>query len=374
MQAALLSTSRSPAGTRSPSAVGRGAAGTLLVVLATVACWWLMGQQTQRSWQPLSHVHVIAGESHYRVPVARMSSLRDYSQAFIEHSAAQHSAMLEPHLESQLDVMFRRVESRLPLFLDWYHSLAGEYSRIGMSVGTMLGLAEGEYVADRAATILFAEAGWDDGIARLRSQLGSHLSREEQASRASWLAGLMQRLAPYKVPAPLPSSAGEVTATGPRLSLDSLRRSLQTSELLTLEERLAFSTGGALAGVTVWRASRAGAAVAARGAGRGVGRAGSAAAGGALGCAPGGPWALACALAAGTVAWVAVDWALLRTEEALRREELEASLRQGLGDFRLQLQLRIMAAVEADIRRDREQWQATIDREFLPLQGAVPQL
>lgn len=372
MQAALLSTSRSPAGTRSRPAAGRGVAGTLLLVLAAVACWWLMGQQTQRPWQPLSHVHVIAGQSHYRVPVEQMSSLRDYSQAFIEHSAAQRSAMLEPHLQSQLDAMFGRVESRLPVFLDWYYSLAGEYSRIGMSVGSMLGLAEGGYVADRAAVILFEEAGWDDGIARLRGQLGNRLSHEEQASRTRWLAGLMQRLAPYKVPAPLPSATGEVTATAPRLSLDSLQRSLQTSELLTLEERLALSTGGALAGVTVWRASRAGAAVAARGAGRGIGRAGSAAAGGALGCAPGGPWALACALAAGTVAWVAVDWTLLRAEEALRREELEASLLQGLGDFRQQLQLRIMAAMEADIRHGREQWQATIDREFLPLQGAVP--
>ncbi|QIB65379.1 hypothetical protein [Kineobactrum salinum] len=369
MQTALPNTSHNPAIARSRSAAGPGLAGALLVVLTVAACWWLMGEETQRHWEPPSHVYLSAGERHYRVPVARMSSLHDYSQAFIEHSAAQRSAALEPQLERQLDAMFRRVESRLPEFLDWYYSLAGEYSRIGMSAGSVLGVAEGNYVADRAATMLFAQAGWDEGIAQLREKLGSHLSHEEQASRASWLAGLMQQLAPYRVPAPLPSSAGDAPAAGPRLSLDSLQRSLQTSELLAFEERLALSTGGALAGVTVWRASRAGAAVAARGAGRGVGRAGSAAAGAALGCAPGGPWALACALAAGTVAWVAVDWALLRTEEALRRDALEASLRQSLGDFRQQLQLRVMAAVEADIRREHAQWQDTIDREFLPLQG-----
>jgi hypothetical protein len=104
----------------------------------------------------------------------------------------------------------------------------------------------------------------------------------------------------------------------------------------------------------------------ARAAGRGAARAGSAAAGGATVCAPGGPLALGCALIAGTAAWVATDWALLRIDEAMHRESMLEALEESLDRTRADLQRDLAAAYDAVIVSHYLGVQQDIRNSFVP--------
>ncbi|MFU8817251.1 MAG: hypothetical protein ACNA7W_18030 [Pseudomonadales bacterium] len=236
-------------------------------------------------------------------------------------------------------------------------------------------LADDGFVARRASSVLFPEALWDADLSALEQATAARLAAHHQQVRASWLADLTARLAPQRVPAPVMGGAAEAAEP---LRLDALVHQLLEREQAALATRVSLSTaaaGGVAAGPALWRAASGRVAAAggrpalARAAGRGAARAGSAAAGGAVVCAPGGPAALGCALLAGATAWLAADWALLRLDEAINREQLLAALEASLEQLRMDMERDLLAAYDAMIARQYQTVQDDIQYGFVPMRA-----
>ena len=344
----------------------------LLWLAATVALLALVAGQPQRSWSPSPQAEVVLAGEHYRLDAAQVEWLRAFSR--LHFSEGRHAArsLLEAELADGLDEVFAAVRARLPEFADWYYSLGGEYSRLGMAALAQLDLADGNFIADKAAAMLFPTAEWEAALASLDGRMLATLQAHRHRVRADWVAQLGDRLAPHRVPAPL-----EVAGGGERLEplpLDGLiaRRLDEEQRAFAGRIRMSSVAGGAVAGAVLWRqaaaraATATGRAVVARGAGRTATRAGVATTGGLAVCAAAGPAAAGCALLAGAVAWVATDWALLRVDELRNRDELLAALDAGLGQLRAQMQHDVLAAYDAVSEEQDASAATAIDRGFRP--------
>lgn len=348
----------------SPSRPGFNALLTVLLLAAGGLLFWQMGTQTQRAWHDQDTVEVSLGGEYYRLSSRQLAWLEDFSVAHFSGDALEARRIVETQIDAQLDSTFREVTARLPLFADWYYSLGGEYSRLSMAVLSSMDLADGDFVARRAAEILFPDQVWTATLSQLDANAAGMLEAQQASSREGWLLELQTRLATRKVPPPIPGLTDTASTSG-TLVLDSLALQLQTLDRQAVfETRTTLSTIGAVgvAGPALWRAVAARNAVnaaraaavggvasgAARGAARGASRAGSAAAGAAV-CLPGGPIALACAAVAGAATWLATDWLLLRVDEALNREEMLASLVLGLADLRAGLEQELLRAYDERI-------------------------
>lgn len=351
--------------------------GIRLVLLACVLSgfWWLAGAETQRAWEPRDQVRLTLGERYFRVPRSELGDMRADSEFWFREQGSVGRAVLDERMGRHLDRLFLRVEDRIPAFLDWYYSLGGEYSRLGMSALKAMGLADRDYVREQASERLFEAVGWEQSLARLDRDLTRGLVRHDRRTREGWMVRMVSQLSEHEVPPPIESESPRSYRVADTVSLDGLNRSLEADSLMSLDDRALLSAGGGtLAGFAVWRGAFRGAAAvggrraAAKGAGRVISRAGSGAAGGAVVCAPGGPVALGCALVAGTAAMLTIDWALLSIEEAVSREAMEARLEDGLDGFRENLERDLEGRIGNRFEALQQARQDRIRGVFLPLE------
>jgi hypothetical protein len=342
----------------------------LLWLVATVALAALVAGQPQRDWSPPPQADVVLGGEHYRLDATQLDWLQGFTRLHFSEGREAARALLEAELGSGLDEIFAGVRTRLPAFADWYYSLGGEYSRLGMAALAQLNLADGEFIAGKATTMLFPAEEWEQALARLDRRMLATLQDHRQRLRARWLAELGDRLAPYRVPAPL----GAAARSEP-LPLDGALGHWIADEQRALAGRIRMSTvagGSAAVGTVLWRraaaraASASGRVIAVRGASRTAARIGASATGGLAVCAATGPAAAGCALLAGAAAWVATDWALLKVDEVQHRGDLLAALSAGLEQLQAQMFDDVLAAYEAATRGQDDRAATVIAREFRP--------
>ena len=347
----------------------------LCLVLMIVGFWGLTGLEAQRQWQPRDQIRLTIGERYFRVSGAEVEALRADSEFWFREQGYLGQAMLQQRVDNHLDRLFLRVRNRIPAFLDWYYSLKGDYSRLGMAALSAVGVVDDDYIHAKASAMLFEPVGWEQSLAGLDRGLTSTLLQHARRARQGWLERVMSRLSQYEVPAPIQGHEHSARAAGASLSLDALSRSLEADALMTLNERAFASVGGGtLAGFAVWRSALRGAAAlgarsaATRGAGRAATRIGSGAAGGAVVCSPGGPAALGCALVAGAATMLTMDWALINIEEAVGRERLRKRLEAGLADFRRELERDLRQRTDARVSALEQARRERIRTLFLPLE------
>ena len=341
----------------------------LLWALGSLGLLALVLGQPQQRWTPPAPAEVVLEGQHYRLDAPQLEWLRAFSALHFSEGRAAARGLLEAELERGLDEAFLAVRARLPGFADWYYSLGGEYSRLGMAALARMNLAEGDYIARKAAAMLFPPEEWQEALAALDRRMLARLHAHQERVRAEWLARLGEQLAPYRVPTPL-RAAGDGGRAAP-VQLDGLVARLAAQEQQALEARFWQSTaaGGAVAGAVLWRqaaaraATATGRAVVARGAGR------SAGAGGVAICAATGPAAPGCAVLAFVATWVAADWALLQIEELRNRDELLAALDAGLDRLQDQLLADVLAAYDAVSLEQQARATAVIAGEFRPAQA-----
>jgi hypothetical protein len=349
----------------------------LLWLVATAFFFLSLAPPTpHRAWSPPPEAEVVLGGEHYRLDAAQLDWVRAFSELHFSEGRESARALLEAELGSGLDAVFAGVRTRLPAFADWYYSLGGEYSRLGMAALAQLNLADGEYIAGKATSMLFPDTAWEAALAGLDTRMLAALQGHQQRVSAEWLAELADRLAPYRVPAPLGADPG--AARRAPLELDGFIARWVAEEQQAFAGRIRMSTaagGSAAAGAVLWRraaartAAASGRAVAARGASRTAARAGGYATGGLAACAATGPAAAGCALLAGAVAWVATDWALLKVEEARNRDDLLAALDAGLAQLQAQMHADVLAAYDATAREHQQRTEAAIRRNFTPAEA-----
>lgn len=344
----------------------------LLWLAAFGALLALAASQEQRDWSRPAPAEVVLGGEHYRLDAPQLEWLRAFSALHLSEGRAVARELLAAELDAGLDEVFAPVHRRLPGFADWYYSLGGEYSRLGMAALAQLNLADGNFIASKAASMLFPTEEWEDALAGLDERMLAALQAQQQAVRADWLRQVGERLAPYRVPAPLEGAAGESRAAPLRLDGFMARWIADEQAALAGRVRMSSVAGGAAAGSVLWRraaaraATATGRAVAARGASRTAARAGAATTGSLAVCAATGPAAAGCALLAGAAAWVATDWALLRIDEWRHRDELLAALEAGLEHLQAHMRDEVLAAHDALGEALAERAETAIVREFRP--------
>lgn len=347
----------------------------ILALFLVLACALLLTQfmiQRPRLWSG-NPVQVVAlDEQYYRLNQTQMAWLESFTSEHFSAGELRSKELVQQQIDAQLDSLFARVNERLPVFADWYYSLSGEYSRMAMAVLSTSKLVEGDFVARKAAEVLFPEPVWQGGLARLENDSNALVLVQQTQTRAAWLSEVQSLLSTQRVPAPIAGleDAQQRTVLKP---LDALLLQLDELDALSpLRNRVAVSSLGAagLAGPALWRAvaarnALASARVVAAGSARGGSRLGGAAAG-ALLCAPGGPLAVACAAGAGVVTWLATDWLLLQLDEAWNRDELLSHMAGALQDLRVGLEAELVTAYEARIAAIESASQVAISQTFSP--------
>jgi len=346
----------------------------LLFIVAMIALLQQVTVQSQRSWND-QQLAVMLGDAHYRLNAPQLQWLQEFSSLYFNEQGEQARALLETEVNLQLAEVFAGAAGRLPEFADWYYSLPGEYSRISMAILTRISLADGTYLAERAASTLFPTGIWNVEMMQAQRQLADIVLANQQQVRAAWLSEISARLSRYQVPAPLSADiSGEQTDV---LVLDNFLAHMQAQEQrAALDLRMSLSTVAAMgvAGRTLWRAASlrsaavAGRATAGRVAARSASRVGSAALSGGVVCTPAGALALGCAVAAGAAAWVASDWLLLQLDEALNREELLAAMQSGLDELQLLTEQELLNSYDGLVAAWYDSIAADISTDFVPVQ------
>lgn len=320
------------------------------LVAAAVLLLWQINVQTPRLWESQSAQTVQVDTQYYALSSAQLSWLQTFTAEYFASAEQASREQVHGQISVHLDSSFARVEERLPLFADWYYSLRGEYSRLAMAALSATSLADGDYVAQRAAQLLFPEQIWESGLRALEASSNASLLDSHRNARSEWLQQVQNQLSAQRVPAPISHLPMQL----PVLNLNGLNQKLSALEQISaLDSRIALSSLGAagLAGPALWRAVAARNALASSRVLASTGARGGArlasAAGGAVICAPGGPLAIACAAGAGIATWLAADWLLLQVDEAINREELIATMNVGLKDLREGLEQELLTAYDA---------------------------
>lgn len=344
----------------------------LVLALALILAFWLVLDQreTLRSlWPAERDVEITLAGERYAVSTGEANELASLSRLQVAAGEREARALLREHLAAGLDPLFEDLSSRVPRFADWYYSLGGEYARISMWLLEKAQLADADFVSQRVEELIFDGADFDSRLQVLRTETDRALATHAQGMRRDWLDAVLERLAGR--PAPDDRDAEGIEP----VSLDELLEGFEQHAGPGFGTRLSASGVAAVgtgAGPVIWRmasrrlTSAAGAGAVARGAGRSAARAGVAAGSGAALCAPGGPAAVACALVAGGAGWVATDWGLLRLDEFLNRDALEASLQVALDELRRDMEQDLLAAYDAALRAQYGAMEADIERTFVP--------
>lgn len=267
----------------------------------------------------------------------------------------------------RIDSLYAGIEFRVDRYLDWYFSIIGEYQRLFASAGLFPDMMAGELQRQ-----LF------DGI-RFEERVDA-ASREIAASAAAQAAALAARL----------GAQIEAGARGDPCRFDALDlREAGEFARRDWQRALGASGAGVAAGAVTARmlATRAAAATAARlAAGNTMKAAGSlagrvsarrggaivlSAAGAAAACAPGGPLAVLCSLAAGAATWLTVDKALITIDELRFREKMRAEILDAVNEQRRTLEAGLIQANAAAIDHAAAAVGESLERVFLPLRDAL---
>ncbi len=340
---------------------------SVTLIISALALLWQFNVQSPRTWLVPTAPTVQIQDQYYSLSPAQMSWLRSFTQEHFNAAELASRETVHEQIAVHLDSSFARVNERLPLFADWYYSLSGEYSRVAMAILSATSLSDGDFLARRAATLLFPEQIWEEGLSALESASNASLLSAHRRASTAWLYQVRSQLGEQRIPPPI----AELQQSMPVLNLNALSRKLsELAQISALDNRIAMSSLGAagLAGPALWRAVAARNAVASSRmvatAGTRAGARLSSAAGGAALCAPGGPLAIACAAGAGVATWVATDWLLLQVDEAVNREALMAALQASLADLRDGLEQELVLAYDARLAALQASTQEQITQGF----------
>jgi hypothetical protein len=299
-------------------------------------------------------------------PAARAALLGTLGED-LERERAAARVEAEQAVDAALERLFAEVEQGVDRYLDWYFTVIGEYERLLASMAGDFAVA----MSERLEHELF-------GATRVADRL-DEASRAIEAAAADRLAAAAERLGRQ--------AAAAVEGDPCRLegvSLDAL------GDLDRDRTRVAVAaTGGTAAGVVTAKllAQNAGAAVAAKVATKNTFKVAAAAAGKVTAkkggsillsataatavCAPGGPLAVLCGVAAGAVTWLTIDKLMVEVDEALFRDEMRAELMATVEEQRAALAQALKAQHGAAIDGAAIGIQARIDSLFVPARDGL---
>jgi hypothetical protein len=267
-------------------------------------------------------------------------------------------------VDHALDGIFGKAEAGVEEYLDWYFSLTGEYQRLWVLVGSRsvdkvraridAELEKAVLATPRVGELLLAaNRRISEEAAAAFVQVAAEAGRqlEQQGTQPCWDEFLNLPDIPAMErdvrAASVAAVSGAVGSFASRVAAAKFGRALAARLVKKPAYRSAASIAARLVG------KRGGAILVSSGTGAAV-------------CAPGGPLALLCGLAAGAVTWVAVDKVQIEIDELRFRAEMRAEILESLRVQKAELAQEMLAAHEGAIDRMANQVRASLDRVFIP--------
>lgn len=265
---------------------------------------------------------------------------------------------VDSSIDRGLENIFTDIEAGVDDYLDWYFTVTGEYQRLAAVFTGDVATAMSEKLEEH----LFAQSDFGERLESLDGRL-ENLS-------SGWFAQLAPSLGSELENAPC--AIGRVDLA-PLMQLD--RDNLRASSALAsgvgagivTSKVLAKKTAAAVVGkVAAKKSFYTGAAVITKIlAKKGSSTALSAGLGATL-CAPAGPVAILCGVAAGLVTWLAVDKALIEFDETYNREEMRTDILETLDEQREILRMQLREKHYLQIDRLAARMNNALQRTFIP--------
>ena len=227
-------------------------------------------------------------------------------------------------IDQGLERIFTDIEAGVEEYLDWYFTVVGEYQRLAAVFSEDVTAA----MSEKLEEYLFERSDYETRLGALNDDV-ERLSAER-------FANLLPSLITAFDTAPCAVGRADLTALV-ELDRDNLRASAAvTSGVgagIVASKVLAKKTAAVVVGkVAAKKSFHTGAVVVSKTlAKKGASTALSAGVGVSL-CAPAGPMAIVCGVAAGLATWLAVDKALIELDESLHREEMRADILEVLAE------------------------------------------
>lgn len=359
------------------------------------------------TWTEVIQVTLSGGEAVY-IDRASLPAIRTQTQTWIEHRAERVQEELLAPLDSETDIIFQRACAQVPVFADWYYSLAGEYARLFYAAFGNLP----DYISKQLQLHVFQPAGTAEAIDGLTAGLDASLAEKFNLAALD-LQGLLMRLirehqvnadevniqvgGQWALATQLAERLETYVSLGPQ---DIVRQGVATSagvaaSAVTMKKLGAATVSKVSAkfaakpslGALATAATKLGLKSATKAGGTLAGAGTGATTGAALcaGTVAGAPLAPGCALVGGALTglatWVLVDKAVLETEELLNRETFEEELREALETQRRELitvlKERYTGAIQSSFEQIRQDFDkqvrpanTTPKKDFVPAQAA----
>ena len=266
-------------------------------------------------------------------------------------------------IDAGLGHIFTDLGTGVDAYLDWYFTVTGEYQRLA---AVFTGDAA-TVMSDKLEEYLFAQTDFSGRLDDLDNRLGdlyagrfagmtSRLGAElEQAPCASGSLDLAPLLAldrdEFRASAAVAGGVGAGIVTGKVLA-----KKAAASVVGKAAAKKSFHTAAAVVSKTLAK--------------KGTSTALSAGLGTTL-CAPAGPLAILCGVAAGLATWLAVDKALVELDEQLNREEMRADILEVLAGQQAILGEQLRKKHHAAVDRHAARMNSALQRTFIPYRDGM---
>ncbi|MFN3713413.1 MAG: hypothetical protein ACK4SX_07135 [Alcanivoracaceae bacterium] len=312
--------SASPGPLASPSLAAATAVAVLLmswVVLTPRPFGWLVGEPQV----------IQLGGSRYALPADRLDQILRDNADWLDGDLAVRFVALQRLTDRELDRLFADARARVPGYADWHYSLSGGMTRTAFGLMEYFS-ADNERAVRMLSERLFPAALWQRKLQVFEQQVEGAYDNQLAFLHDDMLADLQRRLAGWEAHPHLRVDA-EAVINLDRIGVGLGGSPLQ-SDLALRQSGVSMALGAGAAAFSLTHSVRA--AAQSRATAQGAARAGArlasrgSAAGGATFCAASGPLVLGCAVAVFTGVTLASEYAILKADELLSRQQLEADL------------------------------------------------
>jgi hypothetical protein len=266
-------------------------------------------------------------------------------------------------IEQGLEQIFTDLEAGVENYLDWYFTVIGEYQRLAAVFSEDVTAA----MSGKLDEYLFERSDYEARLGNLNDDV-ERLSAERFASLVPSLETELNNA---------PCAIGRVDLAGlVELDRDNLRASAAVSSGvgagIVASKVLAKKTAAVVVGkVAAKKSFHTGAAVVSKTlAKKGASTALSAGLGATL-CAPAGPAAILCGVAAGLATWLAVDKALIELDESLNREEMRADILEVFAEQQALLNAQLKQEHYLRVDRFAARLNDALQRTFIPYNDGI---
>ncbi len=311
----------------SPGARFRLSAGVAVLVLVS---WSLLAP---RPWSWLAgdvQVVQISG-TRYVVPTQHLDKVLQNNANRLEQDIANRFVSIHRRIEVELDRLFADARTRVPDYANWHYSFTGAMTRNAFELMEYF-QPDNERAVRMVSERLFPPALWQQKLRLFEQAIADEYNRQLVLLHDDMVSDLQHRLSGREAHPHFQYDAASV------VNLDHMSAgraaNVLRGDVALGQSGMAVALGAGAAAFSLTQSVRAAAQsrAAAQGSARAASRLASrgTATGSAGFCAASGPLALGCAVIVFTGVTLASEYALLKVDEVLSREQLEADLLNSL--------------------------------------------